>query len=358
MLHLAGAAAAHLTDQHTLQRQQERPSASDLLDDYSCPSSFRFGDFEGAQQLRFVKMFKVAGTSFQFQLQKAARKNDLSTFELPTSGTLKGPGAIPDMVLGHQRYGVDQHREHSSVIAVDAAFPDWRHSKSITYVTNLRHPVERAKAFVFWTKYLESWKDMTIDQEDELRADVNELRRNMTHSAKKIAGECKRMHTISFLCGKHCDELFDSFDGKLARPDAVELALEEAKHALVRDVRVVGMIASAQRDTLTILAHMMDDMRVLTSPDKENLHAYSEVRWGWGDRKETYDYPDLTAKELDATAEACAPEMELYDFAIRLHKRQLKCAQEARNISSTVHIVQARQRSDHLLENRPPGSSE
>ena len=39
------------------------------------------------------------------------------------------------------------------------------------------------------------------------------------------------MHTISFLCGKHCDELFDSFDGKLARPDAVELALEVADGA-------------------------------------------------------------------------------------------------------------------------------
>ena len=354
MLPLSGAVVAHLTDQHTIQMQQERPSASDLLDDYSCPSSFRLGGFEGAQQLRFVKMFKVAGTSFQFQLQKAARKNGLSTFELPTSGALEGPGAIPDMVLGHQRYGVDQHREHSSVIAVDSAFPAWRHNKSITYVTNLRHPVERAKAFVFWTKYLESWQHKTTDQEDELRAEVDELRRNVTRSAQKIAGECKRMHTISFLCGKHCDELFDSFDGSLARPDAVELALEEAKHALVRDVRVVGMIASAQRDTLTILAHMMDDMRVLLKPDTENLHAYSEVRWGWGDRKETYDYPDLTAEELDATAEACAPEMELYDFAIRLHRQQLKCAQAARNISSTVNIVRARQRSDHLLVNRPP----
>ena len=357
MLPLSGAVVAHLTDQHTIQMQQERPSASDLLDDYSCPSSFRFGGFEGAQQLRFVKMFKVAGTSFQFQLQKAARKNDLSTFELPTEHVWappEGPGAIPDMVLGHQRYGVDQPREHSSVIAVDSAFPAWRHNKSITYVTNLRHPVERAKAFVFWTKYLESWQDKTTGQENELRADVDELRRNMTHSAQKIAGECKRMHTISFLCGKHCDELFDSFDGSLARPDAVELALEEAKRALVRDVRVVGMIASAQRDTLTILAHMMDDMRVLLKPDTENLHAYSEVRWGWGDRKETYDYPDLTAEELDATAEACAPEMELYDFAIRLHKKQLKCAQAARNISSTVNIVRARQRSDHLLVNRPP----
>ena len=331
------------------------PSASSLLEDYHCPSPFAFGESDGAQQLRFVKMYKVAGTSFQFQLQNAARRGNLSTFELPTGGALEGPRFIPDMVLGHQRYGVDHNRERSSVVAVDAAFPEWRHNKSITYVTNLRHPVERAKAFVFWTKYLESWQDKTTGQENELRADVDELRRNMTHSAQKIAGECKRMHTISFLCGKHCDELFDSFDGSLARPDAVELALEEAKRALVRDVRVVGMIASAQRDTLTILAHMMDDMRVLLKPDTENLHAYSEVRWGWGDRKETYDYPDLAAEELDATAEACAPEMQLYDFAIRLHKRQLKCAQEARNISSTVHIVQARQRSDHLLENRPPG---
>ena len=345
---------AHLTGQRTLQAQQKRPSASDLLDDYSCPSPFRFGDSEGAQQLRYVKMFKVAGTSFQFQLQKAARKNGLSTFELPTSGALEGPGFIPDMVLGHQRYGVDQRREHSSVIAVDSAFPAWRKSKSITYVTNLRHPVERAKAFVFWTRYLESWQDKTPDQLEELRAEVDELKRNATRSAWKIGTECRRMHTISFLCGKKCDELFDSFDGKLARPDAAELALEEAKRALVRDVRVVGMIASAERDTLTILAHMMDDMRVLLKPDKENLHAYSEVRWGWGDRNETYDYPDLTAEELGATAEACAPEMELYNFAIKLHRKQLKCAQAARNISSTVNVVRARQRSEHLqLVKRP-----
>ena len=332
--------------------QEGAPSASSLLDDYHCPSPFAFGDFDGAQQLRFVKMYKVAGTSFQFQLQNAARRSRLSTFELPTSGALEGPRAIPDMVLGHQRYGVDHNQERSSVIAVDAAFPEWRHNKSITYVTNLRHPVERAKAFVFWTRYLESWQNTSTEQE-ELRAEVDELRRNLTHSAGNIAGECRRMHTISFLCGKHCDELFDPFDGKLARPDAVELALEQAKHALVRDVRVVGMMASAQRDTLSILAHMMDDMSVLSSPDTENLHAYSEVHWGWGGQKETYDYPDLTAEELDAAANACAPEMELYDFAIRLHRRQLQCAREARNISSAgTDIAQARQRSGHLLRVR------
>jgi len=332
---------------------QERPSTSRLLDDYRCPSPFAFGDFAGAQQLRFVKMFKVAGTSFQFQLQNAAKRKGLSTFELSTNGTLEDPGAIPDMVLGHQRYGVDHNREKSSLIAVDAAFPKWRQNKSITYVTNFRHPVERAKAFVFWTRYLESWQTQTKEQQDELHARVNELRHNVTHSVGNIAGECRRMHTISFVCGKHCDELFDAYDGRLMRPNAVELALEEAKYVLLRDVRVVGMMASAQRDTLTILAHMMDDMRVLLSPDKENLHAYSEVRWGWGEKNETYDYPDLSAEELDATAEACAPEMELYNFAIRLHKRQLQCAQAARNISSTLKAVQARQRSDHLLENLP-----
>jgi len=362
MLSLSGAVAAHLTDQHTIQVQQERPSASDLLDDYSCPSPFRFGDFEGAQQLRFVKMFKVAGTSFNAQLLHAARKNELSTFLLPTSDkecineeciTQAMRSTIPDMVLGHQRYGVDQQRENSSVFAVDSTFPAWRHKKSITYVTTLRHPVERAKAFVFWTRYLQSWQDKTKEQEDELRAEVDELRHNVTRSAWDISAVCKSMHTISFLCGKPCDELFDSFDGKKARPDAVELALEEAKRALVHDVRVVGMIASAQRDTLTILAHMMDDMRVLVEPDKENLHVYSELRWGWGDKKETYDYPDITAEELDATAEACAPEMELYDFAIRLHRLHLKCAKGARNISSTVNIVRARHRSNHLLVNTP-----
>ena len=327
--------------------QEGAPSASNLLDDYHCPLPFAFGDFDGAQQLRFVKMYKVAGTSFQFQLQNAARRRSLSTFELPTSGALEGPRAIPDMVLGHQRYGVDHNRERSSVVAVDAAFPEWRHNKSITYVTNLRHPVERAKAFVFWTRYLDSWQNKSTGQEDELRAEVDELSRNLTHSAGNIAGECRRMHTISFLCGKHCDELFDPFDGKLARPDAVELALEQAKRALVRDVRVVGMMASAQRDTLSILAHMMDNMSVLSSPDKENLHAYSEVHWGWGDQKETYDYPGLTAEELDATANACGPEMELYNFAIRLHRRQLQCAREARNISSAdTHTVQALQHSE------------
>ena len=328
------------------------PSASSLLDDYHCPSPFAFGDSDGAQQLRFVKMYKVAGTSFQFQLQNAARRGNLSTFELPTGGALEGPRFIPDMVLGHQRYGVDHNRERSSVVAVDAAFPEWRHNKSITYVTNLRHPVERAKAFVFWTRYLESWQNKNTEQEDELRTEVDELRRNLTHSAGNIAGECRRMHTISFLCGKHCDELFDPFDGKLARPDAVELALEQAKHALVRDVRVVGMMASAQRDTLSILAHMMDDMSVLRSPDKDNLHAYSEVHWGWGDQKQAYDYPDLTAEEMEATKEACAPEMELYNFAMRLHTRQLQCAQEARNLSSAdtdTPVVQARQPSGQLL---------
>ena len=350
-LQLAGS-AARLADQHTLQIQ-ERPSAADLLEDYRCPSSFAFGDFDGAQQLRFVKMFKVAGTSFQFQLQNAARRKGLRTFELSTSGVPEAPSAIPDMVLGHQRYGVDHNQERSSVIAVDATFPEWRHNKSITYVTNMRHPAERAKAFVFWAKYLESWQEQTVEQQEDLRARVDELRSNTTQSAGHIAGECRRMHTISFLCGRHCDELFDSYDGKLARPDAVELALEEAKHALLRDVRVVGMMASAQRDTLTILAHMMDDMRVLLSPDEKHLHAYSEMRWGWGGRNETYDYPELSAEELDASAKTCAPELELYNFAIQLHGRQLQCAQAARNISSTVSIVRARQRSDHLRERTP-----
>lgn len=355
MLPLCGGALARLADQHTLQ-MQERPSASDPLDDYHCPPPFKFGDFAGAQQLRFVKMFKVAGTSFQFQLQNAARRKGLRTFELPTSGeVLEGPRSIPDMVLGHQRYGVDHYQERSSVIAVDAAFPEWRDNKSITYVTNLRHPVERAKAFVFWNLRLESWQKQTKDQEGQLRAKVDELRRNVTQSAAHIAGECRRMHTISFLCGKHCEELFDSFDGKLARPDAVELALKRAKHALLRDVRVVGMLASAQRDTLTILAHMMDDMRVLLSPDEKNLHTYSEVMWGWGERNETYDYPDLMAEELDVTAEACAPELDLYNFAIRLHTRQLQCARAARNISSEDEIVRARQRSD--VQERPPCST-